>query len=97
MIKFNEADGKAHIHCYAGENMVIPVFSLLIFVLLLIGFNIFYFRTTIAIVGILALITFVPAFIGTGLSMGMKKEAHKEDIIQLFGDGLQIPKHPLTP
>jgi hypothetical protein len=96
MVKFSASDEKAHVYCYAGENIIIPTFSLLLFVLLVIGFNMFYFRTTIEIVGILSLIAFIPTVIGTIFSLETKASL-KEDIIQLFRDGLQIPKHPLTP
>jgi hypothetical protein len=96
MVKFSASDEKAHVYCYAGENIIRPTFSLLLFVLLVVGFNMFYFRTTIEIVGILSLIAFIPTVIGTIFSMGTKA-ALKEDIVQLFRDGLQSPKHPLTP
>jgi hypothetical protein len=95
MMKFNKGDNKTHIYCYAGENLIVFAFMLLMFVSLVVGFNILYFRTLLESVGI-SLILLIPIVITTRISKEMKA-ALKVDMIQLFEDGLPILKHPLTP
>ena len=97
MIVFPKDSNRVRVTCYVGEERTAVVFTILFYVFLVIAGFILYGLTQFAVVvvGIASLIMSIVVLIGSILSREMKA-AIKVDIQQLFADGIEIHKHPLT-
>jgi hypothetical protein len=81
--EFNKHRNQTLIQCLVGEPLMTTALSLLIFALLVVGFNVFYFPPTFSIIGILAFISFGSSLIEAGYSLEIRK-AIKTEIMRLL-------------